>query len=277
MTYRSTTTRVAIGILTVVALVLTAVPLIWMALTSIKASQDITTATPQFTFTPTLEHYQRLFSGGNNLAFYIKNSLIAAIASSVIATALGATAGYGLSRIHTKRKSDLAFWIISTRMAPIAAVLLPLYLIFRRLDLLDSVWGLVIAYLTFNLPFAVWIMNAFFAGLPTSLEEAAYVDGAGRWSTFWRIALPLTKPGLVTTWILCLVFSWNDYAFAQTFSGTNSQTIPIAATQLITQTGIDWGQVTAIGTIVVFPMVVAGLAVRRWLVTGLTLGAVTGE
>lgn len=277
MTYRSTTTRVAIGILTVVALVLTAVPLIWMALTSIKASQDITTATPQFTFTPTLEHYQRLFSGGNNLAFYIKNSLIAAIVSSVIATALGATAGYGLSRIHTKRKSDLAFWIISTRMAPIAAVLLPLYLIFRRLDLLDSVWGLVIAYLTFNLPFAVWIMNAFFAGLPTSLEEAAYVDGAGRWSTFWRIALPLTKPGLVTTWILCLVFSWNDYAFAQTFSGTNSQTIPIAATQLITQTGIDWGQVTAIGTIVVFPMVVAGLAVRRWLVTGLTLGAVTGE
>lgn len=277
MTYRSTTTRVAIGILTVLALLLTAVPLIWMALTSLKESQDITTSTPKFTFSPTLEHYRLLFTGGNNLAFYIKNSVFAAVVSSVIATALGATAGYGLSRVHTRRKSDLAFWIISTRMAPIAAVLLPLYLIFRRLDLLDSVWGLVIAYLTFNLPFAIWIMNAFFAGLPTSLEEAAHVDGAGRWSTFWRIALPLTKPGLVTTWILCLVFSWNDYAFAQTFSGTNSQTIPIAATQLITQTGIDWGQVTAIGTIVVFPMVVAGLAVRRWLVTGLTLGAVTGE
>lgn len=277
MTYRSSSTRAVIGILTVLALLLTAVPLIWMALTSIKQSQDITTASPKFTFSPTLEHYRLLFTGGNNLLFYIKNSVIAALVSSVIATALGATAGYGLSRVHTKRKSDLAFWIISTRMAPIAAVLLPLYLIFRRLDLLDSVWGLVIAYLTFNLPFAIWIMNAFFAGLPTSLEEAAYVDGAGRWSTFWRIALPLTKPGLVTTWILCLVFSWNDYAFAQTFSGTNSQTIPIAATQLITQTGIDWGQVTAIGTIVVFPMVVAGLAVRRWLVTGLTLGAVTGE
>lgn len=277
MTHRTSSTRAVIGILTVLALLLTAVPLIWMALTSIKQSQDITTATPKFTFSPTLEHYRLLFTGGNNLLFYIKNSVIAALVSSVIATALGATAGYGLSRVHTKRKSDLAFWIISTRMAPIAAVLLPLYLIFRRLDLLDSVWGLVIAYLTFNLPFAIWIMNAFFAGLPTSLEEAAYVDGAGRWSTFWRIALPLTKPGLVTTWILCLVFSWNDYAFAQTFSGTNSQTIPIAATQLITQTGIDWGQVTAIGTIVVFPMVVAGLAVRRWLVTGLTLGAVTGE
>ena len=162
-------------------------------------------------------------------------------------------------------------------MAPIAAVLLPLFLILRKLNLLDSPYGLIVAYLTFNLPFAVWIMNAFFNGLPSSLEEAAMTDGASRWGAFWRIALPLTKPGLVTTWILCLVFSWNDYAFAQTFSGTKSQTIPIAATQLITQTGIDWGQVTAIGTIVVLPMVVAGLAVRRWLVTGLTLGAVTGE
>lgn len=277
MSYRSNAVRVVLGVLTVLVVLMTAVPLLWMALTSIKQNNDITSATPQFLFSPTLDHYRGLFTGGNNLLSYIKNSLIASLASACIATALGATAGYGLSRLHHKRKSDLAFWIISTRMAPIAAVLLPLYLIFRDLGLLDSIWGLVVAYLTFNLPFAVWIMNAFFTGLPTSLEEAAQVDGAGRWTAFWRIALPLTKPGLVTTWILCLVFSWNDYAFAQTFSGTNSQTIPIAATQLITQTGIDWGQVTAIGTIVVLPMVVAGLAVRRWLVTGLTLGAVTGE
>lgn len=270
-------TRVGIGGLTVIVVLVTAVPLVWMALSSIKANASITSATPHLFFTPTLEHYSRLFSGGNNLWFYIKNSLIAALVSSFLATALGATAGYGLSRMQTRRKSDLAFWIISTRMAPIAAVLLPLYVIFRELDLLDTVWGLVVAYLTFNLPFAVWIMNAFFAGLPSTLEEAAHVDGATRWTAFWRIALPLTKPGLVTTWILCLVFSWNDYAFAETFSGTSSQTLPIAATQLITQTGIDWGQVTAIGTIVVLPMVVAGLAVRRWLVTGLTLGAVTGE
>ena len=103
------------------------------------------------------------------------------------------------------------------------------------------------------------------------------IDGAGRWTAFHRIAVPLVLPGIATTAILCLVFSWNDYAFASTFSGPDSQTLPIAASQLVTQTEIDWGQLTAIGTIVVAPMIVVGLVVRRWLVTGLTLGAVTGE
>jgi multiple sugar transport system permease protein len=141
----------------------------------------------------------------------------------------------------------------------------------------DSITGRIIAYLTFNLPFAIWLMNAFFADLPVSLEEAAMVDGATRFQAFWRVALPLVTPGIVTTAVLCLIFAWNDYAFARTFSGPESQTIPIAASQLITQTGIDWGKLTAIGTVVVLPMVIVGLAVRRWLVRGLTLGAVKGE
>ena len=120
-------------------------------------------------------------------------------------------------------------------------------------------------------------MNAFFEDLPPGIEEAARVDGATKFQTLWSIALPMTAPGIVTTAILCLVFSWNDYAFAVTFSGPDSQTLPIAASQLVTQTSIDWGQLTAIGTIVVAPMILVGLIVRKWLVTGLTLGAVTGE
>jgi multiple sugar transport system permease protein len=162
-------------------------------------------------------------------------------------------------------------------MAPIAAVIVPLYLIFRNLNLLDSVTGLVIAYLTFNLPFAIWLMSTFFADLPPALEEAATVDGATRFQAFWRIALPLVTPGIATTAILCFLFAWNDYAFASTFSGPGSQTIPILASQLVTQTGIDWGALTAIGTVVVLPMIAVGLAVRRYLVRGLTLGAVKGE
>ena len=266
-----------IRLLTLFVVLFAAVPLAWMALSSIKPTNDIMSHIPVFVFKPTLEHYRGLFTGGNHVDRYLVNSLIAAGLSSVIATALGTLGGFGLSRSTMRGKRHLAFWIISTRMAPIAAVLLPLFLIFRTLGLLDSLTGLIVAYLTFNLPFAIWIMAAFFDSLPGSLEEAARLDGCSEWGVFWRVALPLTKAGLVTTWILCLVFSWNDYAFAQTFSGTSSQTLPIAATQLITQTGIDWGQLTAVGVIVVVPMVVAGLAVRRWLVTGLTLGAVTGE
>jgi multiple sugar transport system permease protein len=263
--------------LLLLALLWTVVPLGWMVLSSFKKPDDLVSQTPTLFFAPTVQNYIGLFTGGNALGGYITNSILAAGISTLIAVTLGCLAGYGLSRSHFRGKDHVSFWIISTRMAPIAAVILPLYAVFRTLDLLNSTTGLIVAYLTFNLPFAIWIMNAFFADLPPALEEAAMVDGATKFGAFWRIALPLTAPGIVTTAILCLVFSWNDYAFAQSFSGPGSQTLPIAASQLITQTGINWGQLMAIGTIVVLPMVVVGLAVRRYLVKGLTLGAVTGE
>lgn len=259
-----------------VVLLWTLVPIAWMVLSSFKPGELLLASTPQLVFTPSLEHYATLFSTGN-LGGYITNSLLAAGLSTVIAVTLGCLAGYGLARSHFRGKQHVAFWIISTRMAPIAAVILPLFIIFRYANLLDSTLGLIVAYLTFNLPFAIWIMNAFFADLPPSLEEAAMVDGASRFEAFYRVALPLVAPGIVTTAILCLVFSWNDYAFAATFAGPDSQTLPIAAAQLNTQTGLNWGQLTAIGTVVVLPMMVVGLAVRRYLVKGLTLGAVTGE
>ncbi len=269
--------NILLSALLLLALLWTVVPLLWMVLSSFKRPDDLVSRTPKLLFAPTFEHYVGLFTGGNALGGYIFNSVLAAGISTVIAVTLGCLAGYGLARSHFRGKDHVSFWIISTRMAPIAAVILPLYAVFRSLDLLNTTTGLIVAYLTFNLPFAIWIMNAFFADLPPALEEAAMVDGATKFGAFWRIALPLTAPGIVTTAILCLVFSWNDYAFAQSFSGPGSQTLPIAASQLITQTGINWGQLMAIGAIVVLPMIVVGLAVRRYLVKGLTLGAVTGE
>ena len=269
--------RIGVPVVLGVILLWTVVPLAWMLLSSVKPPEDLTSSTPQLFFTPTLEHYEALFSGGNNIGPYIRNSLVAAGVSTIIAVVLGCLAGYGLARSRFRGKDHVAFWIISQRMAPIAAVILPLFVIFRFTGLLGSTAGLIVAYLTFNLPFAIWIMNAFFSELSPSLEEAALMDGATRWAAFKDIALPLVLPGIATTAILCLVFSWNDYAFAVTFSGPESQTLPIAASQLVTQTSIDWGQLTAIGTIVVAPMILVGLIVRKWLVTGLTLGAVTGE
>lgn len=252
----------------------TLVPIVWMVLSSFKPDSVITARTPRLVFTPTLEHYSALFDGGNSLWSYLFNSLLVSGVSTAIAVVFGCMAGYGLSRIRIRGKQHLAFWIISTRMAPIAAVIVPLYLLFRYLHLLDTYTGLIVAYLSFNLPFAIWLMTAFFDDLPPDLEEAAMVDGASKFQAFWHITLPLMKPGLVTTAILCFIFAWNDYAFAQTFGGPGTQTIPIAAAQLLTQTGIDWGKLLAIGTIVVCPMAIAGLLVKRWLVKGLTMGAV---
>jgi multiple sugar transport system permease protein len=263
--------------LLIVILLWTLVPIAWMLISSFKSLTDVLSPTPLLVFKPTLVNYISLVSGGNNVLTYFRSSVLAAGISTIIATTLGCLAGYGLARGNFRAKKHLAFWIISTRMAPIAAVILPLFIGFTFLHLINTVWGLVVAYLSFNLPFAIWIMNAFFSDLPPGIEEAARVDGASNFQTFWRISLPMTAPGIVTTAILCLVFSWNDYAFAVTFAGPGSQTLPVAASQLITQTGVDWGQLTAIGTVVALPMVLVGLAVRRYLVRGLTLGAVTGE
>jgi multiple sugar transport system permease protein len=260
-----------------VALLWTLVPLAWMLMGSFKNSADVTARNPAFIFEPTLANYRGLFGGANDLVPYLWHSVVAAGVSAVLSLVLGTLAGYGLARSAMRGKHHLSFWIISTRMAPIAAVVLPLFLMFRLVGLIDTLPGLILAYMSFNLPFAIWLMSAFFADIPPSLEESAMVAGCSRWQAFWHVVLPLSKAGLVTTGVLCLVFAWNDYAFATVFAGPNSQTLPIAASQLVTQTGIDWGQLSAIGTIVVLPMILAGLAVRRWLVTGLTLGAVTGE
>jgi multiple sugar transport system permease protein len=269
--------NVAVVAFLVLIMLWTLIPLLWMVMSSFKSSVDVTASTPKVVFDPTTENYTNLFSGANDLTPYLWHSIVAAGLSALLSLVIGTLAGYGLSRSTMRGKHHLSFWIISTRMAPIAAVILPLFLMFRIAGLIDTLPGLILAYMTFNLPFAIWLMSAFFSDVPPSIEESALVAGASRWQAFWHVVLPLSKAGLVTTGVLCLVFAWNDYMFATVFSGPSSQTLPIAASQLVTQTGIDWGQLTAIGTIVVLPMILAGLAVRRWLVTGLTLGAVTGE
>ena len=149
---------------------------------------------------------------------------------------LGCLAGYGLARSRFRGKDHVSFWIISKRMAPIAAVILPLFVIFRCTGLLGTTWGLIVAYLTFNLPFAIWIMNAFFAELRPRWRRRRWSTARAAGRRSGRSRCRSCCPGIATTAILCLVFSWNDYAFASTFSGPDSQTLPIAASQLVTQT-----------------------------------------
>ncbi|NEM90162.1 carbohydrate ABC transporter permease [Galbitalea soli] len=263
--------------LTAATLLAVTVPLVWMLITSMKPRSAILTALPTLDFTPTLVNFQALFTGDSSILPYIRNSVVASLGSTAIAVVLGCMAGYALSIWRSRAKAQLSFWIISTRMAPIAAVIVPLFVLFRSVGLIDSIAGLMLAYLTFNLPFAIWLMNAFFAEVPASLREAAQMDGCTPLQAFRRVVLPCAVPGVVATAVLCTVFSWNDYAFAVAFSGPASQTLPMSAGSLITQTGVDWGQLCAIGLVTVIPMMVLGLTVRRHLVTGLSLGAVTGE
>lgn len=269
--------RVGVGVLAVLVLVWSALPLLWLFMSAFKPTALIGRSEPVFVFAPTLEHFEKLFVGSNNIWPFVLNSVLVSVVSTVICLILGTLGGYGLAHWQSKGKGQLAFWIISTRMAPIAAVLVPLYVMFRVIGIIGTDTGLIVAYLSFNLPFSVWLMSAFFNDVPESLAEAARVDGCSKWQAFQLVVLPLAIPGVATTGALCMVFSWNDYAFATALASPKSQTLPITAGSLITQGGTDWGQLSAIALVTVVPMIVLGLLVRRYLAEGLSLGAVTGE
>jgi multiple sugar transport system permease protein len=219
----------------------------------------------------------RFFLDSDGVVESLERSVMVAALTLAIALGVGTPAGYAIARFGFRGADTFRLAIVSTRAFPIVILSIPLAVTYIRWGIDDSVLGTSLAHTALALPFAVLVTSSVFAGISVELEEAAMTLGCSRMKAFLRIALPLALPGVATTAILCLVFSWNDYAFAVTFSGPESQTLPIAASQLVTQTSIDWGQLTAIGTIVVAPMILVGLIVRRWLVTGLTLGAVTGE
>lgn len=270
----------ATALVTVLALIVaiwSVLPIVWMAVTSIKPQSAIRTTDIVAAFGPTLDNFRALFGGSNQVGSFMVHSLIVTGVSTGIAVAMGCTAGYGLAHWHSRHTDGIAFWILSTRMAPIAAVIVPLFIMFRSVGLVNTIPGLVVAHLSFNLPFAIWLMSAFFRQLPGSVTEASLLDGCSKLRSFWSIALPMVRPGIVTTAVLCAVFSWNDYAFGSALGGPQSATLPLAAGALVTQSGIDWGLLSALGVVVATPMLIAGLAVRRHLVTGLSLGAVTGE
>ncbi|CAN7272812.1 carbohydrate ABC transporter permease [Rhizobium sp. LjRoot30] len=225
-----------------------------------------------FEFTPTLKHYRSLFVD-NSFATYIANSLIAAGGSAVISVIFGSLAAYSLSRVDFRGKQDLFFWIISTRMAPVVAVMVPLYSIFRSLDLVGTLPGLILAYTTFNLPFAIWILKGFFDNVPFAIEEAQMVDGATRFQAF-RSILPLVAPGIGAFVVLCILFAWNDFLFAAIIGSGGAKTLPVATRELVQPQNIQWGAIMAAGVVTTLPMMALGLVIRKYLVTGLTMGAV---
>ncbi len=248
------------------------VPIFWMILTALKSQSAMYTLPPKWIFKPTLSNFKHTWEMG--ISKYLWNSLIASSSAVAIATLLGSLAGYSLTRGKIPRRNDIAFWVLTTRMAPIIAVLLPLYIIFRNLHLLNTLLGLVVAYTTFDLPLAVWIMASFFKTIPRELEEAALIDGCGKLSSFLRISLPLSAPGLVATAVLCFIFAWNDYAFAVILTTSDTQTLPVFAARLITHRGIQWGIIFSMGTMIFIPVLIAGWMIRKYLVRGLTMGAI---
>ena len=266
-------------LIVVAALFVTLAPVYWMITISFKREVDQFAVPPHwFSFSPTLEHYADAFVA-RSFGQYLLNSLLVATASTACALILGTLAAYALARFRLPYRLDrkLALWILSTRMFPAIVTAVPLFLIMRDLRLVNTRLSLVIIYTAFNLPFVVWMMRGFFAEVPRELEEAALVDGDSRLGALWRVVLPLVLPGLAATAVFCLIVSWNEFLFALVMTQTDdAMTLPVGIAGRVTQYGIKWGAMSAGAVVAIIPILAFALSVQKYLVRGLSLGAVKG-
>jgi multiple sugar transport system permease protein len=262
--------RVAVAVTLLVLLS----PFLWLLQMSFKSNDLILQFPPPLIFTPTLENYTSLWHGAFPASFI--NSLLSASFSTGFALLFGIPAAYALSRWAGSGRQALGFAILVTRMAPPIAFTIPFFLFYRWIGLLDTVTGLVLVYTSFNLPLVIWMMQPFFETVPRSLEEAAVVDGARIRTVFVEIVLPMVAPGIAATAILCFLYAWNDFFFALILTRTNARTAPVAVVNFMNYEGWEWGKIAAGGSLVMAPVLIFSLAVRRYLVSGLTAGAVKG-
>lgn len=255
-------------------------PLYWVVITAFKDNGSIYGGVKWFPFIdyhPTTSAWRSILGGNNSVLGPLEHSLIVVTISTLIALVVGSMAAYGLVRFPLRfawmRSHDISFFIISQRMMPPVVIVMAFFILYRHLHLLDSLQGMTIVYIGFALPIVVWFMQGYFRQVPIELEEAALIDGAGRPSVFWRIALPLTAPGMVATFLLAFSFSWNDFLFAVMLTQTRATTLPITIAQQQGELGTAWWNICAISLISIVPMVIAAIFLQKRLVTGLLGGS----
>ena len=302
----SSRSKTIAGTIVILYALITMIPLAWIVLTSIKSPPDSISYPPKIIFQPTLEGYCNLFTtrsrqttefiqtlgppqgicdeitrgrnmvivGPSNYWPRFENSIIIAFGSTFLAVFLGTLAAYGFSRFKVPLADDLLFFILSTRMMPPIAVAIPIYLMYRQLGLSDTAVGMILLYTAVNVSLAVWLLKGFMDEIPREYEEAAMIDGYTRLQAFRKVVLPQATTGIAATAIFCLIFAWNEYAFAVLLTSGAAQTSPPFIPTIIGEGGMDWPAVAAGTTIFLVPILVFTILLRKQLLRGITFGAV---
>jgi multiple sugar transport system permease protein len=271
--------RVSVGAVLKYTLILVAAafilfPLYWVAVTSIKPASDYATRPPVwFPADPTAAHWRVL--GGLRGWEGFKNSIIVAAVTTVASVGIGAIGAYSIARFRTGGK-HLPFWILSQRMMPPVAAVIPIFLLYQKVDLLDTYFGLILLYTVFALPFSVWMMFTYFRQIPPDIEESALVDGCSRFQALWKVAIPLSAPGLVSAAVFSFIFAWTDFLFALILTSTKTVTLPVVVSGFVGVQASLLGELGALAVLSMIPAFTLGLIVQRHLVRGLTFGAVRG-
>ena len=249
-------------------------PVVWMGMMMVKPT-DVMFARPTvWLFSPTLEHFDYVVERGFHV--YLLTSLALGGLSTLLVVIIGTPAAYAFARFEMRFRDDLFLFILATRMAPPVCLVIPYYLIFAKLDLLDTFLGLTLAYMTFNLSFYIWVLRSFCRDLPVELEEAAMLEGWSRLAVFRRVVFPLLRNGIIATAVLCFIFAWNEFLFAFMLGGKAVHTLPVAIPTLITTQGVRWGEMAVVGMVALTPVMLAVFLLQRHIVRGLTMGAVKG-
>lgn len=249
-------------------------PIYWIIISSIKTRVDTLAMPPVWLFRPTLNAYKQVFVF-ERYGRYFFNTTVIALSTTLISLAVGSMAAYVIDRYRFRFSDLIAYSLLATRMIFPIVYAIPLFLLFRDLNLLDTHIGLIIAYTTFSLPYAVWIMSGFFAAVPREVDEAAMVDGCSRFGAFCRVILPLTAPGLAAATIFILLLAWNEFLFALVLAGGGkAKTLPVAAAQLIGQREIEWNALSAVSTATIVPLLLFFALVHKYLLRGMIAGAV---
>ena len=269
-------TGVLLTVLAWVIGILFVFPVLWMLLTSLHSETDAATNPPSFFAPLTFDGYATFFGGGGGASPWppLINSATASIMSTIFVLILAIPAAYALSIRPVRKWTDVMFFFLSTKMLPVVAGLLPIYLIAQNIGMLDNVYTLVILYTSMNLPIAVWMMRSFLAEVPVEVLEAAALDGCGLLRQLRQIVIPMVLPGIAATSLICFIFSWNELLFARVLTATVAQTAPVFLTGFVTSQGLFLAKVCAAALAVSIPVLVAGFAAQDKLVQGLSLGAI---
>jgi sorbitol/mannitol transport system permease protein len=272
---RATNRRFSGGFLTTVTWLLAIgffFPVAWMAMTAFKQENQAASDPPTWFFTPTLDQFRAVLEGGSMV--YVGNSVIATGVSTVLVLLLGVPAAYALSIRPVQKVSDVLFFFISTKMLPVVAVIVPIYVIAGQLKVLDNIWTLVVLYTAMNLPIAVWMMRSFFIEVPGEVLEAAAIDGAGLMRTMRSVLLPMVAPGIAATALICVIFAWNEFFFALNLTASQAATVPVLIVSTMTSEGLFLARLSAAALLASLPVILAGWIAQKQLVRGLSMGAI---
>jgi multiple sugar transport system permease protein len=249
-------------------------PILWLTFMSFRTQLAVFEMPPDLTSGWTFENYLKIAQ--SPFLRNILNSVIVSTSTTIAALAFGTPAAYAISRHRFKREKLLSFWILAARLALPIGFALPLFNIFVRIGLNNKYPGIVLAYLTFAVPLVIWVLRPFLDNIPVDMEEAATVDGASNWQSFFQIVIPLSAPGLVSVGILTFILTWIEFFYALVFTRGTMMTAPVGIVNFLRYVGWDWGQITSAGVIVMVPVIIFALFTHRYLISGLTSGAVKG-